>query len=77
MRVVDRHAELGRDHDLVASRAERAPEELLGLGRAVDVRGVEEVDPGVEGRRHDGVGAGLVKASAEVVAPDADDGHLQ
>ena len=54
---VDLHAELGGEHDLVAARAQGAAQELLALGAAVDVGGVEEGDAGVEGGVHHRGGA--------------------
>ena len=48
-----RHAELGRDDDLVAAAPERHAEQHLGLGGAVDVGGVEEGDARLEGGVHD------------------------
>ena len=75
--VVDRRAELGGDHRLVASGAEGTAEELLALGTAVDVGGVEEVDPGVERGADHGAGRGVVDPHAEVVAADADRRDLE
>ena len=72
VRVVDRHAELGRDDDLAASCAERYAEEDLGLGGAVDVGGVKEIDPRLDGAVDNSRRAGLIESSAEVVAADAD-----
>ena len=71
------HAELGGDHHLVAALAQRPAQELLALGAAVDVGGVEEGDAGVEGGvrpRRRGV---LVDPAAEVVAAQPDHRHLE
>ena len=54
--LVDGHAELGREHHLVAAPGQRAAEKLLAAGAAVDVGGVEEVDAGVERRVDDARG---------------------
>jgi hypothetical protein len=43
------HAELGGDDDVVAAGAQGDAEQLLAAAAAVDVRRVEQVDPGVEG----------------------------
>jgi hypothetical protein len=49
--VPDLHAHLGGDQHVVTVRAQRSTEDLLGLAGGVDVRGVEEVHPGVAGER--------------------------
>ena len=46
---VYRHVDLRRQHDVVAAPFQRLADNLLGLAGRVDVGGVEEVDPGVEG----------------------------
>ncbi len=75
--VVHRHAELRRDDRPIASVGECAPEELLALGRAVDVGGVEEVDARIERGVDDALGGGGVDAHPEVVAAEADDRDAQ
>ena len=45
-----RPVHLRREHDLVAASFERLGDDLLRLAARVDVRGVDEVDPGVERR---------------------------
>ena len=72
-----RHAELGRDDDVGAPRAECPPEELLRPAAAVEVRGVEVVDAGVQRRVDDGTRGVLVDAHPEVVAPEAHDGDVE
>ena len=72
-RVVDRQAEFRREDHRLAAPRQRAPDELLALGTAVDVGGVEEVDAGVERGMHDGFRALVVQAHTEVVA--AEPGH--
>src|ERR1051325_3218295 len=47
--IVERHAALGGDHDLVSSGTEGFRENALGVAEAVHVGDVEEVDAGVEG----------------------------
>jgi hypothetical protein len=72
------HAELGRQHDPVAASAKRISEQALALARpAVAVGGVEERDADVDGGVDDRLRPGLVEATAEVVAAEADDAHLE
>ena len=54
-----------------------ATQELLAVGAAVDVRGVEEGDARVERAADDRSGRVVVDASAEVVAAETDDGDLE
>ena len=75
--VVDRGDELGGDDDLVAPAGERFAEVLLRAGPAVDVGGVEEVDPGVESGVDDSGAALLVDAHPEVVAAQPDQRDLE
>jgi uncharacterized protein (DUF433 family) len=75
--VVDGHAELGGNDDRVAATLECLAEKDLRLGRAIDVGGIEEVDPRLD-RGVDDVGrSSLVETGPEVVATDADFRHLQ
>ena len=46
-------AHLGREHDLVTAARNRLADQLLGLAGGVDVGGVDEIDPGVEGAMDD------------------------
>jgi hypothetical protein len=46
--VAHRVEELRGEDDVVAPALERLADDLLGLAGAIDVRGVDEVDPGVE-----------------------------
>ena len=71
--------ELGGHHDLLppsAALGEPAADDLLGgapaLGAPVDVGRVEEVDPGLEGRVHDGERGGLVGLGPEVHGAEAE-----
>jgi hypothetical protein len=62
---------LRREYDIVASAGERLADDLLGLAGRVDVRGVDEVDPRVEGRwmiRIDSPWSGLPQAP-NIIAP--------
>ena len=75
--VVERTAELGRDHDIVPARAKRLAEELLGLRAAVEVGGVEEVDACVERSVDHRGGLVLIDAHAEVVRSQAAQRHVE
>ena len=71
---------LRRDDDVVAGdpeRRERAAEHLLRVALGVDVRGVDEVDAGVEGSADDAVDVGLADAAGRGVAGvvDGPEGH--
>ena len=57
--------------------AQGATQELLAVGAAVDVGGVEEGDAGVEGAVDDRSGRVVVDAAAEVVAAETDDRDLE
>ena len=74
--VVQVHAELGREHDLVASALEHLADELLAPGVAVAVGGVEERDAFRDGAVEHGSRALQVEAAAELVAAEPDDGDL-
>src|SRR5436309_2245897 len=63
---------LGRDHDLLArDRLERGPERPLRAPTGVDVGGVEQVDPELEGAMDDGTRLDVVDRAA-VRGPGAD-----
>ena len=77
-------AALGGDDQLGAARAqlvgERAAEDALGHSEAVGLRGVEEVDPEVQGLADRGDGGGLVDVApipAELPCPVGDRRDLQ
>ena len=70
-------AHLGRHDGGITPAAQRRPQKVLGLAAAVDVGGVEEGDPGVEGRVHDARHPGGVHPAAKLVAPHPDDRHLK
>ena len=84
--LAHRHEDLGGDDDLVAvgHLPQRAAGDLLARAVGVGVRGVEEVDPGVEGLAEEGfrrvlvegprVGAAVGDAVAH--APQADPRHV-
>lgn len=42
------HADLGRDHDVVAAGLQRLTEQCLGLPAGVRVGGIEEIHAGIE-----------------------------
>ena len=75
--LADLHPEFGGQHDFMAALAQRLAEEFLRLRPAIDVGGVEQGDPGVEGGVHHGLGLGLIDAHAEVVAAQPHDADLQ
>ncbi len=76
--VVHRLAELGGEHDILATLAEHVPQHgFRAAAPCVDVGGVEQRDPEVDGFVDDlarGLGVG---ALAEIVAADADGGDAQ
>src|SRR5205823_2167518 len=68
-------AELGREHDLVASALDRTADQPLVRERAVDVGGVEEIDPELERPVDRGDRLALVRGSVELGhthAPEAE-----
>ena len=70
--------ELRGQHDLVTARAEDLAQGALGSSApAICVRGVEQGDPGVDGRVHHRARPVHVEAAAEVVAAEPDDRHQQ
>jgi hypothetical protein len=71
--LVDRHAELGREDDVLAARSECPAQEFLALGLPVDVGGVEQRDAGIERGVDDRARGGLVDPTAEVVTAEPDD----
>ena len=70
--IVHRHEELRREHDVVATTLQGLTDDLLRHAAGVDVGGVDEVDPGVEGVVDDADGVGAV-----VVAPGAEHHRAQ
>src|SRR5947208_3468635 len=75
--VAQLYAKLCREDDLLAARAERLIQVLLRCSVAVYIGGVKEVAAGLQCGVHDRTSAGLIKVSAEVVAPDAEDGDVE
>ena len=77
--LVHRHADLGRQHDVLATRPERLAEELLGAAAraAIDIGGVEQCDAEIQRLVHDRSRCRIIDAAAEVVAPQADQRHAQ
>ena len=78
--VLDAEAELRREDHLVATALECAPEEFLVMEGAVDLRGVEEVEPeldcAVDGSERLGVVARAVRL-AHAHASQAEGGNLE
>src|SRR5205807_22943 len=62
-------AELGREHDLVAPALDRTADEPLVRERAVDVGGVEEVDPELERSVNCGNRLARIRGSVELGHP--------
>ena len=56
----------------LGSGGERHAQQHLGLRRAVNVGGVEEVDASVQRRVHDASGGVLIDARTKVVTPQSD-----
>src|SRR5690606_20811377 len=75
--VVQLRSELGGDDGVRAATGEGPAEILLALPHAVDVRGVEEVDPGIECGVDHLCGPGLIDARAEVQAAKPNDRDLE
>ena len=75
--AADRSAELGREEHSVAPVSDGAPEKFLALCSAVDIGRVEQRDAGIDGRVDDLLRRRLVDASAEVIAPQADDRRVK
>ena len=70
-------AELGGDHDALTPSLECPAHELLGLGLAVDVGGVEEVDPRVQRSLEHRFAGLVVDLHAEVVAAQPEDADFE
>src|SRR5581483_2594446 len=70
-------APLRGDDDRVATARDRSTEHLLGLAAAVRLGGVEVVDARLDRRVDHRCGSPGIDAHPEVVAPEADDGHLE
>jgi hypothetical protein len=82
--VVERQSDLGREHDVVAPPGQCLADDLLGFAGRVDVRGVDEVDPGLERAVDDpdrgvviGVAGGTEHHRAEAQLADGDPGPAQ
>ena len=58
--LAHRHVDLGGEHDVVAPAGDGLADDLFGLSVRVDVRGVDEVDAGVEGSANDADGLFVV-----------------
>jgi len=76
--VVHRHAEFGREHDVLAPVAEALAQILLGAAAlAVDIRGVEQRDAEIERPVHDLARRRKIEPAAEIVATQPDQRDLQ
>ena len=77
--VIDLPCELGRNDDLASSFAEAATHEdfAVGVGAAVGIRGVEEVDTRVERGIDDSACSGLIEPTAKVVAPESNSRYFE
>ena len=72
--------EFGRDHDVLAPRAQCLAEQLLGdagLADRVRVGGVEQSYPQIDRRRDQFIGAVAIDPAAEIVAAQAHDRHFE
>src|SRR5919202_489023 len=76
-RLVEGHADLGGDHDLVAALADGLANQLLGATRRVHVGRVDEGDPEIESGANHTDGLVAVDRAAERVAAEADRAHLE
>ena len=79
-RALDPPRELGGDHVLVAASGDGSPDELLVRHRAVELRGVEEVDAQLEpvlDRRHALVLVGRAVEGRHPHAAEPDRRHLE
>jgi hypothetical protein len=70
--------DLGSDHYVFASDAkvlEGLAKGLLALAFGVDIGGIEEVDPGIEGGFNELIGAALVNGADVFPETNAAEGH--
>jgi hypothetical protein len=73
--VAHRHPHLRGQQHVLALAAERLADDLLGRAGRVDVRCVDEVDPGVEAHADLALGAVDVGAADGAGPADATEGH--
>jgi hypothetical protein len=71
------HPELGRQQNSIAPSLENLSKELLAAARAVDVRGVYEVDALLERGIDNRSRGSQIDAPAEIVGSEADHGDLE
>src|SRR5262249_50679132 len=72
------HAELAREHDRFALLIKNLPEPLLRAAFvAVAVGGVDQVDAELDRLAYDAARCRKIDAAAEIVAAEADDGHVE
>ena len=69
--------ELRRDDSLGAAVSEGAPEIFLTRPVAVQIRGIEEIDAGVECGVHDVRRPRRIEPPPKIIAPEADGGDLE
>src|SRR5262245_9502337 len=76
--VGHRYAELAREHGRFALLAENSSKPLLRAAFvAVAVGGVDQVDAELDRLAYDAARRRKIDAAAEIVAPEADDGHFE
>ena len=76
-RLLHRQAELGRQHDVLAARAENAAEKLFRAALvAVGVSGVDQRDAEIERAVHHALRRLEIGAAAEIVAAEPDGGDF-
>jgi hypothetical protein len=73
--VSHRHPDLGGEEQIVSPPRDRLPEYLLGLTVRVDIRGVEEVDPGVQAHVNLSPGPGHIRRADFAEAALPAEGH--
>jgi DNA-binding transcriptional LysR family regulator len=78
--LLDRKAELGRDHGLIAPSLQGTPEQLLVVERTIDLGRVEHRHAELEGAVDRGDGLGIVASAIGLThahAAEPERGHLQ
>ncbi len=67
-RFIELRTELGGNDGFVTPTRERAAEILLATTAIIDIRGIKEIDSGVERSLHDASGLRGIDATSEVIA---------
>src|SRR5690348_14879066 len=75
--VVQLAAEFSGDHDAIPATPECLAEKLFALPLAVNVGGIQEVDPGIECCVYHASGRGRVDAPAEIIAAETHNGNFE